>query len=170
MLEAMIDSKNARTRNPIGAPLESRARAKPEALDCDLDEVRELVDELVAGRHEVLIFMTGNSVSSLFELAQELDRHEELVTALETVTTACRGPKAAAVLRGFGLQPTLGERGLFTTPRLIYALSRLELAGRSVVRLNGAPSDAIANRLRAQHVRLREFSIQRRSPTKASMR
>jgi len=146
MPQAESESTAAMSRSPV-APL------------LLLEEVRGLLDELAAGRHEALIFMTGNSVASLFEVARELGRHSDLLNALRVVTTACRGPKAAAVLRGLGLRPTFGERGLFTIPRLIYALSRLELAGRSVVRFNGAPGDAIANELRAQRATLREFSI-----------
>ncbi len=180
--------KSAVIRNPMLAPPKSRVNAKvaqsvpehrrapppltaaAEALNVELETVRGLLDRLVAGRYDVLIFMTGNSVWSLFELAQELGRQGDLLRVLQAITTACRGPKAAAVLGRFGLQPTLGERGLFTTPRLIYSLSQLKLRGRRVVRLNGAPGDAIADGLRAQRARLRELSIsQRLVPTKASM-
>jgi uroporphyrinogen-III synthase len=180
--------KSAVTRNPIVAPPKSRVNAKvtrvvrehgrsaapppaaADALCVELDAVRGLLDRLAMGRYDVVIFMTGSSVWALFELAQELGRHGELVRALQTTTTACSGPKAAAILRSFGLQPTLGERGLFTTHRLIYSLSQLKLAGRRVVRLNGVPSDAIAHGLRAQGARLRELSISlRRLPTRAGV-
>ena len=180
MPEAQVESKSATKRHPIVAILKSSTngeferivtehndvplplRATTEALRIELEEVRRLLDELAADRHAVLIFMTGSSVSSLFELADELGRHTDLVRALRTVTTACRGPKAAAVLRNFGLQPTFGERGLFTTSRLMYALGKLRLAGRSVVRFDGVPDDAIANRLLALRAGLREVSICRR--------
>ncbi|HEY0464477.1 MAG TPA: uroporphyrinogen-III synthase [Polyangiaceae bacterium] len=180
--------KYAVARSPVVPPPKSRVNTRvapiargqrrappplPESADvpsAELDAVRGLLDGLVAGRYEVLIFMTGNSVWSLFELAQELGRHRDLVRTLQAVTTACRSPKAAAILRRFGVQPTLGERGLFTTRRLSYALGRLNLEGLRVVRLNGAPGDAIANRLREQRARLRELKLShRRTPIKASM-
>jgi len=180
--------KSAVNRNPIATPPKSRMNAKvaqivpqrrgapaplaavSEALSVELDAVGGLIDRLVAGRYDVLIFVTGNSVWSLFELTHELGRRADLVHALQAITTACISPKAAAILRRFGLQPTLGERGLFTTQRLIYSLSQLKLRGRRVVRLNGAPGDAVADELRAQRARLREISISQRLPLSEGLR
>src|SRR6478609_8074149 len=96
---------------PVVALLEA-PRIEPEA-------VRELLDELRAGRHEIVIFMTGVAVSLLFELAQELGRHAELVSALRNLTTVCRGPKPTAALRGFGVPATLSAREPFTAAELI---------------------------------------------------
>jgi len=177
MPQALVKQKHAVTRNPVAPPPKSRVNAKvaqlapkrrrappplpaaTEAPNAELAAVHGLLDGLVAGRYDVLIFMTGSSVRSLFELTQELGRRKDLVRVLQATTTACRSPKAAAILRRFRLQPTLGEPGLYTTRRLIYLLGRLNLAGRRVVRFNGAPGDVIANRLQDQRARLREFSI-----------
>ncbi|HET7543098.1 MAG TPA: uroporphyrinogen-III synthase [Polyangiaceae bacterium] len=148
------------------APVHRAASSPPltgaEALSQAQDEVRVVVDRLIAGRYDVLIFMTGNSVSSLLDLARELGRQEALVHALRAMKTACSGPKAAALLRRFGVQRPLGECGPFTMRRLRYSLGRLELEGRRVLRLDGAPGDSIAAELRAQRARLRECSITRR--------
>src|SRR3954469_10441053 len=109
LLEARMKSELARlVEKHGGAPLcvpavRETARVEPEA-------VRELLDELSAGRHEVVIFMTGVAVSLLFELAQERGRHGELFTPLRTATTVCRGPKPTAARRGFGVPPTLSAR------------------------------------------------------------
>lgn len=183
-----MNLKHAVTRNPVVPPPKSRVNAKvapivashrrappqspaaAEPLNSELEVVREMLDKLMAGRYELLIFMTGNSVWSLFVLAQRLGRLKDLVQVLQAVKIACRSPKAAAILRRFKVQPTLGEPGLYTTRRLIYALGRLDLAGRIALRLNGAHGDSIANRLRDQRARIREFSISpRRTPIKASM-
>ena len=182
-----MNLKHALTRNPVVQPPKSRANAKlpPIAaerrraprlptvckpLNVECDAVQTLLDGLVAGRYDVLIFMTGGSVWSLFVLAQQLGRQKDLLHVLQATTTACRSPKAAAILRRFKVEPKLGAPGMYTTRRLIHLLGRLDLAGRRVVRLNGAPGDLIANRLRDQRARVRELSISHRStPIKASM-
>ena len=186
MPEAMMKLKYAVTRNPVLPPPKSRVNAKvvsivaerrrapfpvaAEALTVELAAVRGILDKLMAGRCDLLIFMTGNSAWSLFALAQELGRLRDLVQVLQVTMTACRSPKAAAILRRFKVAPTLGEPGLYTTRRLIYALRRLDLEGRRVVRVNGAPGDMIANRLRDQRARIHELSLShRRTPIKASM-
>jgi|SRR6187431_1650992 len=139
--------------------------AVSEALYSELERVRLLIDELAAGKYEVALFMSGDAVSSLFECAEEVGRRAELVSALRALTIACRGPKATAGLRRFGLyaKPDAGSR--LTTSRLMRSLQQLELRGRGVLRLNGEPGDALAKSLMAQDANVREIALaQRRSP------
>ena len=129
-----------------------------EAPHIQAEEIAGLLDELAAGHHEVVIFMTGVAVSLLFELAQELGRHAELVAAMRNLTTVCRGPKPTAALRGFGVPPTLSAREPFTAAELIDALSDLELAGRRVLLFNyGERSETLSETLLARRADLREF-------------
>jgi len=183
MSSAYSESKTSGKQRPVFALLEASENGElarlladhggavaalptvSEALFDEVEAVRRLLDELAAGRHPVVIFTTGTAVSSLFEISQELGRRAELVAALRRATTACRGPKAAAVLRAFGLTSTLGAGAPLTTARLIHSLGRLELAGRAVLRFNGDPEDALAEKLRAQRANVREIWLyQRRSP------
>jgi len=157
LLEARMKSELARlVEKHGGAPLcvpavRETPRIEPEA-------VRELLDELSTGRHQVVIFMTGVAVSLLFELAQELGRHAELVASLRNVTTVCRGPKPTAALRGFGVPPTLSAREPFTAAELIDALSDLEIAGSGVLLFNyGERSETLSETLLARRADLREF-------------
>jgi len=157
LLEARMKSELARlVEKHGGAPLcvpavREAPRIQPEA-------VRELLDELSAGRHEIVIFMTGVAVSLLFELAQELGRHAELVTSLRNVTTVCRGPKPTAALRGFGVPPTLSAREPFTAAELIDALSDLEISERGVLLFNyGERSETLSETLLARRAELSEF-------------
>jgi uroporphyrinogen-III synthase len=138
--------------SPLCVPAVREApRIEPEA-------VRELLDELSAGRHEIVIFMTGVAVSLLFELAQELGRHAELVTSLRNITTVCRGPKPTAALRGFGGPPTLSAREPFTAAELIDALSDLEISERGVLLFNyGERSETLSETLLARRAELSEF-------------
>jgi len=143
-----------------GAPL--CVPAVHEAPHIDADAVRGLLDELAACEHEVVIFMTGVAVSLLFELAQELGRHAELVTSLRAVTTVCRGPKPTAALRGFGVQPTFSAREPFTAAELIDALNDVDVAGRGVLLFNyGERSETLSETLLARRANLREFWLYR---------
>jgi len=157
LLEARMKSELARlVEKHGGAPL--CVPAVREAPRIEPDAVGELLDELSAGRHEVVIFMTGVAVSLLFELSQELGRHAELVAALRKMTTVCRGPKPTAALRGFGVPPTLSAREPFTAAELIDALSELEIAGRGVLLFNyGERSETLSETLLARRADLREF-------------
>jgi uroporphyrinogen-III synthase len=171
-----IRNKSSERHRPVVALLESRMKSElarlvekhggapvcvpavHEAPHIQPEAIADLLDELAAGRHEVAIFMTGVAVSLLFELAQELGRHAELVASLRNLTTVCRGPKPTAALRGFGVPPTLSAREPFTAAELIDALSELELAGRRVLMFNyGERSETLSETLLARRADLREF-------------
>ena len=171
-----IRSKSNERLRPVVALLESRMKSElarlvekhggvpvcvpavHEAPHIEAEAIVDLLDELAAGHHEVVIFMTGVAVSLLFELAQELGRHAELVVSMRKVTTVCRGPKPTAALRGFGVPPTLSAREPFTAAELIDALSELELAGRRVLMFNyGERSETLSETLLARRADLREF-------------
>jgi uroporphyrinogen-III synthase len=144
---------------PIAVPVVS------ERLYVELEEVRRLVDELAAGKYEVALFMSGGAVSSLFECAHEIGRRGDLVSALRALTVACRGPKATAGLRRFGLYGKPEASAPLTSSSLTRALQQLELTCKGVLRLNGEPDDGLAKSLRAQGANLREVTLeQRRSP------
>jgi uroporphyrinogen-III synthase len=157
LLESRMKSELARlVEKHGGAPV--CVPAVHEAPHIEAETIVGLLDELRAGHHEVVIFMTGVAVSLLFELAQELGRHAELVASMRNVTTVCRGPKPTAALRGFGVPPTLSAREPFTAAELIDALSELELAGRRVLMFNyGERSETLSETLLARRADLREF-------------
>ncbi len=157
LLEARMMSELARlVEKHGGAPL--CVPAVLEAPRVEPEGIAPLLDELAAGQHEVVIFMTGVAVSLLFELAQELGRNAELVSALRNVTTVCRGPKPTAALRGFGVPPTLSAREPFTAAELIDALSEIEIAGRAVLMFNyGERSETLSETLLARRADLKEF-------------
>ena len=161
LLESRMKSELSRlVEKHGGAPL--CVPAVQEAPQIEPEAVRGLLDELATGQHEVVIFMTGVAVSLLFELAQDLGRHAELITSLRAVTTVCRGPKPTAALRGFGVPPTLSAREPFTAAELIDALSEVEIAGRRVLLFNyGERSETLSETLLARRAELREFWLYR---------
>jgi len=155
-LNALLQAHGA---TPITVPPVS------EALYVELEEVRRLIDELAAGKYEVLLFMSGSAVSSLFECAHEVGRRGDLVSALRSLFIVCRGPKATACLRRFGLQSKVEASVPLTTQRLIRVLQQLELTDKGVLRFNGEPDDPLASSLSAQRANVREIAlVQRRSP------
>jgi uroporphyrinogen-III synthase len=175
-MESSVPAKGVRRSRPVVALLEARMKSElarlvekhggaplcvpavHEAPHVEAEAVRGLLDELAAGEHEVVIFMTGVAVSLLFELAQELGRNAELVTSLRSVTTVCRGPKPTAALRGFGVPPTLSAREPFTAAEVIDTLSELEVSGRGVLLFNyGERSETLSETLLARRADLREF-------------
>ncbi len=176
MVTTTIRTKSSERPRPVVALLESRMKSElarlvekhggapvcvpavQEAPHIEAEAIVDLLNQFTAGEHEVVIFMTGVAVSLLFELAQELGRHAELVTALRNATTVCRGPKPTAALRGFGVPPTLSAREPFTAAELIDALSELDLAGRRVILFNyGERSETLSETLLARRADLREF-------------
>jgi len=122
----------------------------------------KLIGDLESDRHEVVVFMTGVAVSLLFEMAEQIGRRSDLVTALRRLTTVCRGPKPTAALRGFGVPPTLTAREPFTSAELIDALSGIELKGRRVILLHyGERSETLAETLLARQAQLEELWLYR---------
>lgn len=157
LLESRMRSELSRlVEKHGGSPLSVPAVSEERHIEAEA--VRVLLNEIAAGRHEIVIFMTGVAVSMMFELAQELGRHADLVASLRRVTTVCRGPKPTAALRGFGVPPTLSAREPFTAAELIDALSELEVNGRGVLLFNyGERSETLSETLLARRADLREF-------------
>jgi uroporphyrinogen-III synthase len=161
LLESRMQSELARlVERHGGAPLSVPAVA--EAGQTPADSIHPLLTDMIAGRYEVVLFMTGVAVSFLFELAERVGRRSELVTSLRRMTTVCRGPKPTAALRGFGVPPTLTAREPFTSAELIDALSDLEVTGTAVLLFHhGERSETLAETLLARRADLHEFWLYR---------
>jgi uroporphyrinogen-III synthase len=160
LLEARMSNELARLVDkhggtPLSVPAVREAPQIP-------DPIEPLLAELESGRHEIVLFMTGVAVSLLFELAEQAGRRAELVAALRSLTTICRGPKPTAALRGFGVPPTLTAREPFTTAELIDALADLDVAGKRVLLFNdGERSETLSETLLARRAELRDYWLYR---------
>jgi uroporphyrinogen-III synthase len=123
----------------------------------DADTASRLVTSLAGGSYDVAVFMTGVTVSLLFELAERIGRRPELVAALRSVTTVSRGPKPTAALRGFGVTPTLIALESFTSAEVIDALANIELKDRTVLLFHyGERSESLAETLAARQAIVHE--------------
>ena len=77
--------------------------------------------------------------------------------ALGAATIVCRGPKPTAVVRRYGLEPTLVPQKPFTTKEVLEALAPVDLAGRDVALVHyGERNTALADALRARGAHLEE--------------
>ena len=120
-------------------------------------ETAAFVDELASGRFGVVIFQTGVGTAALLRNAEHRGRLADVLAALGAATVVCRGPKPTAVVRRYGLEPTLIPRKPFTTNEVLEALAPVDLAGRDVALVHyGERNAALADALRARGARLDE--------------
>jgi uroporphyrinogen-III synthase len=73
----------------------------------DNSAVHEFGARLMAGRVDVVIFLTGVGTTALFDLLKTRYPWTSLVDALEGVAIIARGPKPVAALKAVGLQATV---------------------------------------------------------------
>jgi uroporphyrinogen-III synthase len=73
----------------------------------DNREALHLASELIAGRVQVLILLTGVGTRVLLRVVESAGQLPHFLEALKSVTTVVRGPKPVAVLAEIGLRPSL---------------------------------------------------------------
>ena len=161
LLEARMSHELARLvekhgGDPVCVP------ALEEVHETGVEQVTQLIAAVCAGAYDVAVFMTGVTVSILFERAERIGRRPELVAALRAITTVCRGPKPTAALRGFGVTPTLSALESFTSAEVIDAVAGVELKGRRVLLFHyGERSESLAETLLARRAILDEHWLYR---------
>ncbi|MFD3165532.1 uroporphyrinogen-III synthase [Herpetosiphon sp. NSE202] len=91
-----------------------------------------VLQQLEAGQIELLILLTGVGTQQLIDAAASLELEQAMLAALANTTLVCRGPKPTAVLRRYGLRPSISAASPYTINDLINSLDQVELAGRGV--------------------------------------
>ena len=123
---------------PVSAP-SVREAERPE-------EVQRFAGHLMAGRFDVVVFLTGAGVHALLNHALD-----ETVSALRGTMIACRGPKPLAALKRHGLTPAVTTAKPHTSRELLDALSHAPLDGRRVALVHyGERSPGISEELRGR--------------------
>jgi uroporphyrinogen-III synthase len=89
------------------------------------------LDELIAGRFDYLVLLTGEGLRRLLGFAERAGRREEVLAALARTRTVTRGPKPARALREVGLSPSLTAEAP-TTEGVIATLRHEPLRGKTV--------------------------------------
>ena len=83
------------------------ATIAPSMREIPLDENPDafaFADELLAGKIDVMIFMTGVGATALLETLETRHSRTELFAAFERTLVVVRGPKPFAALRGWGVR------------------------------------------------------------------
>ena len=73
----------------------------------DNDEVLEFGKPLLAGQVDMIILLTGVGTKTMVDVLQTRHDLDQIKSALSRATLVVRGPKPKAVLRDFGLAPTI---------------------------------------------------------------
>lgn len=90
-------------------------------------------EELLAGRVDLMVFLTGVGARALMECLESRHERFEILTALRRTETAIRGPKPAAVLREWDVPITYSAPSPNTHIELLRTLrDEAVLAGKSI--------------------------------------
>ena len=123
-------------------------------------EVIELVDDICAGRVQMMVFQTGVGTRALFDSAASQGRESETLEALAALTVIARSPKPAAVLRRHKVRVDLMPPEPFTTADLIAAIKMIDLDGKEVaVQAYGGPNSLLTQTLQKRGAKVREVSL-----------
>lgn len=118
----------------------------------DNPAVFQFVEELFAGKIDIVVFMTGVGATALLNALETRYSRSDFFAALAKITVVVRGPKPTAVLRGWGVR--IDHRAPEpNTWREVYQLlvAAGPLAGRGIaVQEYGQPSIELYEALQSQ--------------------
>jgi uroporphyrinogen-III synthase len=133
-LAQMLEEEGA---TPLRCPMVSILDAP------DTAPVLAWIDDLIAGRLDLVVLMTGEALRRLLGFAERAGRRDEFVQALARTPVLTRGPKPVRALKEIGLAPALVAEAP-TTPGVIATLGKEPLRGKTVgVTLYGEPNPAL---------------------------
>jgi uroporphyrinogen decarboxylase len=143
-----------------------KAMLAPAMREVPLEDNRAALDfaeRLLAGKLEVVVFLTGVGVRALFAAMETRHSRAALVAALARTITVVRGPKPAHALRELGIEPAVQTPEPNTWRELVGALAAATaLAGKRVaVQEYGASNRELIAALEARGARLEVVSVYR---------
>jgi len=100
-------------------------------------EALSFAEALLAGRFDIVIFLTGVGTRAALSVAETRYRREDFIAALHRVKVVPRGPKPVAVLRELGVTPALTIPEPNTWRELLQTLDEAAKA-QSEFRIRGA--------------------------------
>ena len=114
------------------------------------EELRSFVREVVSGRLDVMIFLTGVGARFLISEAESIGLKDDFLKALGNLTVVVRGPKPVNALRQFGVRVDVIPENP-TTEGVIEALRNRDLQGkRAGVQLYGTPNPQLVAALESR--------------------
>jgi len=126
-------------------------------------EVFAFAESLLAGRVDVLVFLTGVGATTLLEVVETRCARETFLDALRRVTIAVRGPKPVAVLRGWDVPIAIRAAEPNTWRELVSALDTAgAVAGKRIaVQEYGRPNTQLYEELRRRGAAVEPVSVYR---------
>jgi len=125
-----------------------------------LDQIGQFLDDLIAGKPSVVIFLTGVGVSTLLGEASRRGCLEATLSALRMTTVACRGPKPMSVLRQHDVPVHIAPAEPYRTKELLDALAAEDLHDKTVAIVHyGQPNRPLVDALSARGARLEELHL-----------
>jgi uroporphyrinogen-III synthase len=157
LLEARLSSELAElVRREGGEPV--CAPSVTEAVVDVTPKLPALMDDVGRGHVQLVVFLTGAGATAMLDQGRASGVYEPLVAALRAVTTVCRGPKPAAVLRKHAIPVHLNARSPYTTTELLEILPASLLAERGVALLHdGGGNPVLVDALRERGAMVTEL-------------
>lgn len=114
--------------------------------------VFQFLSELLAGRIDVMVFLTGVGARALLEVVESKLPRENFFAALAQTTVVVRGPKPVAVLKEWGVPIDYRAPEPNTWRELLGTMTaEIPLAGKTIaVQEYGKPNDEFSQALRDQ--------------------
>ena len=131
LLEARMSSEIADMIRRYGGEPFCAPALREASLESE-EQVAAFIDHLTDSSLQTVIFFTGVGVNALYRIAQELDRDNELLTALRQTTVVCRGPKPGSVLRRLQVPIAASAEEPYTTNELLESMQPLALQDSNV--------------------------------------
>ena len=106
---AAFESRNAGDMTRLIERHGGVPHVSPSMREVPLDENRIAIDfahRLITGQINIVILLTGVGLRHLLAAIERHVDRQRVLDSLADVTTICRGPKPATVMREFGLTPT----------------------------------------------------------------
>ena len=104
-----LESRHSNEMKKLIATYGGKPTVAPAMREVCLDspEALEFARELIAGRFDMVIFLTGAGTRALVSAVEHAYPREQLVTALRQVQVVARGSKPVSALRELGIKPNL---------------------------------------------------------------
>jgi len=113
----------------------------------DQAPVETWIKDLISGRFDFLILMTGEGIRRLAEFANRMGLRTEFLAGLQKTSCLSRGPKPNQVLKEFGLAPVPVSESP-TSAGIVASLKKMDLAGKCLaLTRHGKPSPEIEDYL-----------------------
>jgi uroporphyrinogen-III synthase len=143
-----------------GIPFHAPALA--ELPDLEPAKIAELLRSLQARSAKLAVFQTGVGTRALFAATDSLGLTDTLLSLLEGMIVAARGPKPTGALRARGVRIDRSAREPFTTHEVLESIEDVPLQGeRVIVQRHGSMNAELDHALGARGAEVTEIPVYR---------